>query len=254
MAGRGSRPAARRASTRRSTRWPPSAAGPEPPAAPRPLGPRSPPGAKRSSKSNAPIGGCRVGGQHADSPLRGDRRMTRRSSPGRGHRRRRRQLRRQRGVEGRRAGPPHRPLGGGRRQRPDGRPARRRLASSARYAGADASDEANNRRLLEELAGDAGPSAPRSSSATWPWPTRPGRSAPRAKPPVTAASSWRFAAVTASATILCSRSSNIIALSANWASRSSPVSATAPSDPTPPAATRRVANSRLELYDLELSS
>ena len=57
--------------------------------------------------------------------------------------------------------------------------------------------------------------AGRNSFATSPCPTRPARSAPRARRPVAAAFSSRRAEPTASATIRCSRSSNIIAASAN---------------------------------------
>ena len=86
---------------------------------------------------------------------------------------------------------------------------------SARYAGPQATDEANNRRLLEELAAVPIERRRRNSFVTSPCPTRRATSAPRARLSAAAASSSSLAGPTASATTRCSRSSSIIAPSAS---------------------------------------
>ena len=100
---------------------------------------------------------------------------------------------------------------------------------SARFAGPDATDQANNQRLLEELAAVALPQRDRAVRLQRRR-IRPHGPGPRRvrRPPATAASSWPPAAATASATIPSSRSSSTIARSANSATGPSPASATAP--------------------------
>ena len=85
---------------------------------------------------------------------------------------------------------------------------------SARYAGPGATDQANNRRLLEELATIPWPDAAHASSATSRYPTPRARSGPRARRPAAAASASSRRGHTGSAMIRSSRSSSIIRPSA----------------------------------------